>query len=396
VVKAFAAGTVTGFGSVFVNGVRFDDSSAQVDGDDDTVGTVTDLKIGMQVEVESGDVSCTTDAATGIQTCAAKAAHIAYGGQSLVGPIDTGSLAAGNSFTLLGQKVTIGAATTVSFDSTGLTALAEGLIVEVHGSYDKTTGETAATRIEARAVDLAGFYSGASDAHRYRLRGALANLDTTLRTATVGGQSVHFADGLDLSTLVTGATVRVRLVPKASADAANPWEADKFKLSQRGLDKFKGSHAELEGTISDWVAAIDGNGASFKLDGAAVTVVFADVQFADGATAADLMDGTRVEVAGTVDAVTGALVARKIEIKRAKGGVEKVQTFEYHGVASGYDATAHTFQLRGELIEVTADTSFKAPLSEADLASGTTQRIEVKGVRSADGTRVVASLIKAD
>ncbi|MEY4753029.1 MAG: hypothetical protein RJA44_704, partial [Pseudomonadota bacterium] len=117
VASNYAAGTITGFGSVIVNGVRYDDSSASVNGEDDSSTSTSSLKIGMQVEVESEGVVCSTDT-SGAQTCTAKAGRISHGGNSLVGPVDAGSLISGTSFTLLGQKVLISSTTTFNYDST--------------------------------------------------------------------------------------------------------------------------------------------------------------------------------------------------------------------------------------------------------------------------------------
>lgn len=393
--STYAAGTVTGLGSVIVNGVRYDDSSASVTGEDDSAGHASDVKVGMQVEVESGPVSCSTDS-SGSTTCTARATHVGYGWSALLGPIDAGSLVAGTSFQLLGQTVLIGSNTTIEFQSAAQTALAAGMIVEVHGVYDKATGETSATRIEVKAADLAAFYSGTGDTDRYRLRGALALFDATARTATIGGQPVHFASGLDLSSLADGQILRVRIVPAASASTATPWEVDRVKPGERHLGEHRGSHAELEGTITDFSAAADGLSVSFKIDGNDVQVVLASVRFDDGITAADLADGARVEVEGQVDATSGALIASKIELKKRKGGTEKVESTELHGVTSNYDATARTFTLRGETVLINADTVFRSPLVEADLAAAAGVQVEVKGVHSADGTTIVATLIKRD
>ena len=43
----YALGTITGFGSIIVNGVRFDDSAASVLDDDDATRSRDELKLGM-------------------------------------------------------------------------------------------------------------------------------------------------------------------------------------------------------------------------------------------------------------------------------------------------------------------------------------------------------------
>src|ERR1700716_4006625 len=55
----FAAGPITGFGSVIVGGVRFDDSSATITDDEGNPQVSGDLRLGMIAEIESDNI--TTD-----------------------------------------------------------------------------------------------------------------------------------------------------------------------------------------------------------------------------------------------------------------------------------------------------------------------------------------------
>ena len=54
--SAYAAGPVSGFGSVIVNGVRYDDSAALVQDDDGAPSSRDRLKLGWMVEVEAAAV----------------------------------------------------------------------------------------------------------------------------------------------------------------------------------------------------------------------------------------------------------------------------------------------------------------------------------------------------
>ena len=49
-----ATGAITGFGSIIVGGVRFDDSTASVQDDDDVPRTSSELKMGMVVKNKGG------------------------------------------------------------------------------------------------------------------------------------------------------------------------------------------------------------------------------------------------------------------------------------------------------------------------------------------------------
>ena len=55
--RAFTEGTITGFGSIIVNGIRFDESTAQVIDDDGEAHDRNELKLGMSVQVVSSRAS---------------------------------------------------------------------------------------------------------------------------------------------------------------------------------------------------------------------------------------------------------------------------------------------------------------------------------------------------
>ncbi|HET9204789.1 MAG TPA: DUF5666 domain-containing protein, partial [Burkholderiaceae bacterium] len=59
---SFASGPITGFGSIIVNDVHYDDSQARVETDDGSARSRDDLRLGMMVEIEADEVR--NDAAT--------------------------------------------------------------------------------------------------------------------------------------------------------------------------------------------------------------------------------------------------------------------------------------------------------------------------------------------
>ena len=103
---AYAAGPITGFGSIIVNGIRFDDSRASVLDDDDNSHDRSELRLGMMVEVSGQGM----DRAAG----SAHALRIRFGIE-IVGPIDSINADAG-TLVVLGQTVEI-TPTTVFDDS---------------------------------------------------------------------------------------------------------------------------------------------------------------------------------------------------------------------------------------------------------------------------------------
>jgi hypothetical protein len=120
-------GTLTGFGSIYVNGTRFDTSRAvyKVDGSDAFDDSA--LGVGMKVKVKG---TKSPDGRTGT-------ADSVYYDDDLDGPIenlneidlDT------KSFTVFGQLVIVDAKRTV-FDDVRFDTLANGQVVEISGYYD--------------------------------------------------------------------------------------------------------------------------------------------------------------------------------------------------------------------------------------------------------------------
>jgi len=76
--RAVTQGTITGFGSIIVNGIRFDESAAQVIDDDGQAHDRNELKLGMNVEVESSRIDR--------RSMSAKASRVRFGA-AIVGPV---------------------------------------------------------------------------------------------------------------------------------------------------------------------------------------------------------------------------------------------------------------------------------------------------------------------
>ena len=108
-------GPISGFGSVIISGVRYDDSAATVTDEDGNARTRADLKLGMVGAVSgSADFVAGTGVATGIR----------YGSE-IVGPVESVDLAGGR-FTVLGATVSIKTATVFDDRLAGLAALKVG------------------------------------------------------------------------------------------------------------------------------------------------------------------------------------------------------------------------------------------------------------------------------
>ena len=170
----YALGTITGFGSIIVNGVRFDDSAASVLDDDDATRGRGELKLGMRVAIDSDAIR--SDAA-GRSATASRIRVLS----ELAGPVSAVDTAAG-TLELLGQTVRIGALTVFDDHIAGaLAGIAIGQTIEVYGLYDAASGSYDATRIELRDASAA-----------WHLRGPVAALDSPRRSLRIGTLSFDY------------------------------------------------------------------------------------------------------------------------------------------------------------------------------------------------------------
>lgn len=351
---SFSAGPISGFGSIIVNGVRFDDSIASVLDDDGIASTRDQLKLGMMVRVKGKANSRKADKTD-------SADEISFGSE-LLGPIDSIDTAT-NTLMVLGQKVQITASTIFEDGLAGLSALKLTDIVEVHGFVNPVDNLMTATRIESKPLATA-----------FKLQGKISNLSST--TFQIDGLTISYAGvaTADLpANLAIDLLVRVRLstTPTTGTRTAIRVRAVVAEVEDR-------DEAEVEGMITDFTSS-----AKFSVNGQPVD--------ASGATVpAGLQLGSRVEVEGSL--VKGVLVAKKVQLKEGEGS--DIREFELHGMISGLNTTAKTFVLRGQTVDYSASVSFlPAGKTVADLATTIAPNVEVKGKASTDGTMIVATSI---
>lgn len=338
---SFSGGAITGFGSIIVNGVRFDDSQARITDDDGNLHGSADLKLGMVVTVTG----------SGITAGAASAGSVLFGSE-LRGPIDSISVGS-QSLEVLGQTVRITASTVFEDGiSGGIAGLSVGQLVEVHGFVDPSSNTIFATRIE-RASSLSSF----------KLQGQVQALNTTAKTFMIGSLTISYASVAELPAgLANGLLVRVRL-------ATSPATGTRTALSVRAVTWQVEDHdeAELEGTVTAFTST-----SNFSVNGLPVDASRAS--FPDGT--AGLQLGARVEVEGSLS--HGVLIATKVELETQS----KVDTlvFDLHGAISGLNTASQTFVLRGVTVSYAGVLVYENG-DASRLANGVT--VEVRGNYSA-------------
>lgn len=357
---SFASGPISGFGSVIVNDVHYDDASAAVS--DDTGATLdrADLRLGMTVEIEATPETVSA----GVTRATARSIRVA---SELIGPVQAID-AAGATLTVLGETVAVGALTV--FDERlkgGLAALAVGDVVQVHGQHDLAARRIAATRIEP-----------AAGATRFKLRAPLDAIDAAADRIVVGGLAITLASLPDpaaaLAKLEVGDLVRLFLQP---APAGSVWIATATDTAAPAPPPRR--EARVNGRITAFASP-----ESFSVDGIAVDASAA--LFPDGR--AGLALGAHVEVEGTTMS-SGSLFARLVDLKGdGKGNAE---AFELDGAIESIDTQAKTFVLRGVTVSYAETKHFERGRAE-DLHAG--GQVEVRGALSSDGTRLEATRIR--
>lgn len=272
-----STGTITSFGSVYVNGVKFDTTSSSVS-IDGASGTESQLKVGMVVKVKGTIYSeGTTGSATSIKFSS-----------DVEGPISAKDLVL-NTLTVLGQTVTVDGAT-VFEGATGLSdpTLVVGNNVEVSG-FRNASG-IVASRIEKKT------------AGNIQVKGTISNLNIGATTFTLGALTVNYGSVLNPPVLKNGLLVEVK-----ASTAATPLIATKIEIEDTA--ETEGNEVEVEGYISDFTNAAS----EFKVAGQVVRIA-SNAKFENGA-AGDLNNGAKIEAEGIL--TSGVLVASKVSVKQS-------------------------------------------------------------------------------
>lgn len=299
-----ASGTITDFGSIFVNGIKYDIDSASLEvNDDDSAGlSQDDLRIGMVVSVtavvfdDDGDGNDDNGIAS----------LVVYDNE-IEGPV-SGLTDPGNgltkSFSVIGVDVIVDSAGTEFDDGEtpgfSFASIANDDVVEISGfidgsnilnaTYIKKTDDfvSGGSEVEFKGTADAGADAGAGDS--FTLDGVTVNIRADADLSEVPGERVTDAMFVEVKGTLTN---------------DNPLTIDAFRIEQEddGLDEDAGE-IELEGLVSDFV-----DNSNFRVDGQLVDA--SDAEFKPTDLDLKLSDGMKVEVEGTIEG--GILNARKVE-----------------------------------------------------------------------------------
>ena len=280
-----ASGTITGFGSVIVNGKRFDTSGSSfvVDGQS---GSQSDLKLGMTVTVTGSFNGDQRFASTVSQSDAV---------EGLVQSIATDGL----SLVVMGQTVFVDSTTLID-NSNGLNGnignLAVGDFVEVNG-HVRPNGVIQATFIEKKLVGVTP-----------EVRGFVTGHDAVAKTFQIGGLKVVYDNNTIIGDMPipSGSNWNTLFVEVKGAifdPGTSTLTATKVEPENQGIGNNR-DEFEVEG----FVRQVDGPGDFFI--GTTHVLTTANTQFRGG-TIDEIVVGAKLSVEGRL--ANGILTAKHVK-----------------------------------------------------------------------------------
>lgn len=370
-------GSISSFGSIFVNGVEWDLTGASIRIDGQTA-TEADLRVGMVVRI-AGDFDA--------GNASGRALVVRYD-DVVEGPISAMPVetvpGVEKTFTILGRAVVVDAVTTVFDDGASFETLAADDVLEVTGFEDET--ETVrATRVSRRnpfpgnaAVELRGLVSS-----------LVVNPDDSgvfdLGPVTVRFDAATSFEDVTRSALAEGDLVEVEGSLRPSGTEI---DATEVELRSPGLGADDRSRVEVEGVVRTCPASpdfcvglvpVDASSASFEP--AAFTPLPGDRVEVEGALVAGTLRADRIERETNSGAGSGSGAARNVRIEAAVTSVDPV---------------ARTLVVLGVTVEADPSTSLRDQSSVGDESFRFSEilpgdYLEVRGVE--DGSPNVRALL---
>jgi hypothetical protein len=361
-----AMGPITTFGSIVVNGVRYETSDATFS-QDGADALEADLKVGQIVLVQGTiDDNLTTGSADTVTF-----------DDAVTGPVDSIDVAM-NQLVVLGQTVLVRPGT--SFDDSIAPASLDGLavfdIVEVYGFFT-ATGQIEATRIEKKPAGT-----------QFEVHGTVSNVDSVNTTFTINALTVNYSTAL-LDNFPGGQINNNDFIEAKGTSVGDAGEllANKVELENVGVTADEGAHVEVEGFINRFASGTD-----FDVSGFTVTTNGNTIY--EGGVAADLALNVKVEVEGDLNA-SGVLVADKVDIRRSK-------VVRATALVDSVDAGAESLVMLGFTVTTDSLTRFEdksdadvRPLTITDIAAG--NYLEIRGSEfPADSGQVLATIVERE
>lgn len=365
-----SVGPVSGFGSVFVNGVEF--STDRTVAGDDGISQESRLVVGMILRVDGE----WRDTGLG-DADAVEYDDTLRGTMQVLTPWDPITKTA--TVQILGQTVRIDSQTVVKGKL--VENLANGDFVRMSG-WRLPNGEFRASYIGLRTQSNSDDFD---EFNEVELEGVISNLTGT--EFQIGPQLVNYTaatfDGLTQADLADGVSVEVEGSLSAGTFMAQEIRPDDSRRYLPGTE----DDIEFVGPVS---VAFDPSIQSFTANGITV-LVNSGTQFDGLAGPTDLVAGILVQVEGVFEA-DGSVTAEEIELREAESEIKG-------GPAEQFDYSKQQLSLGGVLVQITPLTIITDEddirLSLVDLESN--NELEIGGIeRIGDGGQVFLEALKIE
>lgn len=350
-------GSVTDFGSIFVNGVEFSTNGATINRDDVSINE-SELRRGMIVEVQGSFTSSTSGTAATVNVEEAVRGPV----ESMTGTASSGTLV------VLGQTVSVDDTTLFDNNVPNFGAVISGDLLEVHG-LRRSDGTIVASFIERKTAPVV-----------FVVRGTVAGHSAGAQTFKVGALTVNY-NGANINDMPapSGSNWNNLFVEvKGSSCAGNPvcGTLTATKVEPEGLVAANANRAEIEGFVTAMVSTSD-----FTLN--ALRVLTTGATVFSGGLQDEIVVGVKLEVEGNLPG--GVLTATKVQFKES---VKLESNASVSGSAISLEG------LPGITVTANAFTEFKNTAATiSNLAPLNNRNVRIRG-RASGATSVIATEIE--
>lgn len=357
-----SVGPVSGFGSVFVNGVKFETDGEVIS--NDGIEREDQLEEGMILRIDGDwrdDGSGDADTVEYDDTFRGPVSDV----QQI---LDADGAVDAVTFTIYGQPLVVDKQTVTK--RTTLATLTNGDFVRVSG-WRQPDGVYRASFL--------GLFDGTENDVEIEGRIDPGSLDTSLQQFSINGQLISYGSADDPSETDLADLPLVEVEGSISgsdfiAENVNKGEVRRYR---RGT----GDDIEFAGPVN---SAYSASARTFEINGLTVQVDN-DTEFDDGLTESDLLPGLLIQVEGTFRN-DGTVLAEEIDAREGSASVEGVVD------VNTLDPANETFRVGGVLVKVTpatiiSDDDSDQRLKLADLNGS--YELEVDGIERTSASGVV-------
>jgi hypothetical protein len=296
--QMISGGVVGGFGSIYVNGVKYSTDTAEFvnDKQQPLVDGEQQLEVGDYVWVQG---TLDADGTTGVATRVIYDVDL----KGTVSAIDPAS----RTFTVLGRSVSINPDTVFDddFDVAELSGLSLGAIVEISG-FDQSDGSLLATRIDLETSTLQT---------PFKVEGLITAVDVGSQSLNIAAQAVDFSSAL----INFSPTVNQWVEVYGALNAENIFVATKVEPEDHQGDYGLSADVSTSDVAADALISIEGmvttlsTATGFSVNG--YSVLTNDSTLYVSGDLSDINVGARLLVQGLRSADSEALVAERIYLR---------------------------------------------------------------------------------